>query len=120
MQLFQFDPEVGFPIVQGDSANVVIARVARFEGQVQVGCFYLGAGGQVWRHPTTVPQLLLVVSGEGWVEGGDNVQTPVQVGQAAFWTADEEHATGTENGLSAVVIESGALDPAQFMPVLEH
>lgn len=42
---------------------------------------------------------------------------PVAIGDAVFWEQGEWHETKTDVGLTAIVIESDALDPAQFMPL---
>ena len=50
--------------------------------------------------------LLAVVDGRGWVSGADGEPHAVAAGQAAFWEAGEEHETWTDEGLTAMVIES--------------
>jgi hypothetical protein len=51
------------------------------------------------------PPLLCVVTGEGWVSGPDGNRIPIAVGRAAFWGRGEEHETGTDTGLTAIVLE---------------
>jgi hypothetical protein len=62
-----------------------------------------------------MPQLFLVLAGEGWVRGAESDRIQIEPGQAAFWTTGEWHESGSETGMTAVVIESPALDPSQFM-----
>lgn len=90
-----------------------IARGAVF----QAACFRLGPGGRIGRHPATVPQLLAVVDGEGWVSGADGEPRPVTAGEGAFWEAGEEHETWTDDGLTAIVIESTGLKPYEPRPL---
>lgn len=67
-------------------------------------------------HQATLPQLLLVVQGEGWVRTGDGGRVAVKAGDAVFWSAGEWHETGTETGLVALPVESEGLEPGRFMP----
>ena len=62
-------------------------------------------GGTIGRHPTRLWQLLLAVEGSGWVSGDDGAGRPLAVGQAALWAPGEEHASGTDDGLTAVVVQ---------------
>ena len=84
-----------------------LARGARF----QAACFRLAPGGRIGRHPATVPQLLAVVDGSGWVSGADGVPEEIRAGEAVVWEAGEEHETRTDTGLTAIVIESPDLRP---------
>lgn len=118
MRLYRFDPEVAHPITQFDSHGVSIGRCARFRGDVQVGYFYVEAGGVVGYHPATARQLFMVVTGHGWVRGEEEARTPIRPGQAAFWEAGESHESGSESGMTAIVIESDDLEPEQYMPEL--
>lgn len=117
MRIFRFDPEVARPITQFGSGGASIAPIARPEpGFVQLGCMYIVAGGHIERHPASSPQLFLVVAGEGWVSGADGLRVPIRAGEAAFWEPGEAHESGSEQGMTALVLEAEALDPAQFMP----
>lgn len=116
MNVFRFDREAGKPITAFNSAGAVISRVIRLTGPAHIGCIHLEAGGTVGFHEAVAPQLFLVVQGSGWVRGEEDTRVPIQAGQAAFWTKGEGHESGTESGMTAIVIESGELDPAAFMP----
>lgn len=116
MKLFRFDEQTARAIERFDSVHAKFARIMRTPESVHIGCMHLGAGGVVGHHPAVVPQLFLVVSGEGWVRGEDDVRVPIAAGQAAFWTAGEGHESGTERGMVALVIEGEGLDPESFMP----
>jgi quercetin dioxygenase-like cupin family protein len=75
----------------------------------QAGCFRLAPGGRIGRHPATVPQLLAVVEGGGWVSGEEGVEEAISAGEAVYWEAGEDHETRTDSGLTAIVIESPEL-----------
>ncbi|MGY1681304.1 cupin domain-containing protein [Geodermatophilus sp. SYSU D01176] len=68
----------------------------------------LAAGGSIGRHPTRLWQLLLVVSGRGWVSGASGDRRPLRAGEAALWEPGEDHASGTDEGLTAVVVQCRA------------
>ena len=115
MKLFQFGPQVGRPITAFDSANVVITPIQRAPGQVQIGCFHIGPRGRVGYHQAVGPQLFLVMQGNGWVRGASEERTPISAGMAAFWTDGEWHESGSESGMTVIVIEGETLDPAQYL-----
>ena len=81
---------------------------------------HLETQGLVGFHHAVVPQLLLVVNGEGWVRGDDDFKVNVKIGDAVYWAIGEGHETGTDKGLTAIVIESEELNPSDFMPIKEN
>lgn len=85
----------------------------------RIGCMYLEREGVVGYHYATVPQLFLVMQGEGWVRGEGNEKIRIAKGEAAFWEGGEGHETTTDTGLTAIVIESEELDPARFLKEIE-
>lgn len=70
---------------------------------------HLEENGLIGYHQAVVPQLLLVVHGEGWVRGETDEYIKVHSGEAVFWDKDEWHETKTDTGLTAIVIESEEL-----------
>jgi quercetin dioxygenase-like cupin family protein len=65
-------------------------------------------GGVIGRHPTRLWQLFLVVSGSGWVSGASGDRRTLRAGEAAVWSPGEEHASGSDDGLTAVVVQCRA------------
>ena len=116
MKLYCFDSGVGRAIDMFGSSHLTLSRVVRLANEAQIVCMYLGPKGLVGFHQATVRQLFLVVDGSGWVRGEAPERVPIAARQAAFWEAGEWHEAGSETGLTAIVIESEALDPEQFMP----
>ena len=57
----------------------------------------------------------MIVQGEGWVSGPDGEQRPVAAGTVVFWEAGEEHESGTESGLTAIVVQAERLLPRAGM-----
>lgn len=109
MKLFQLDAQTGRTIDRFDSIGASYAQITHTNGKVQIGCMRVAADGIVGYHQAVTPQLFVVVSGHGWVTGVDRQRTPIRSGQVAFWDAGEWHESGTEVGMTAIVIESEAM-----------
>ena len=71
---------------------------------------HIAPGGVVARHPAVVPQLYVVVSGSGWVSGAEGERQPIEAGEAVLWEQGEEHESGSETGMKALVIEAESID----------
>jgi mannose-6-phosphate isomerase-like protein (cupin superfamily) len=93
-----------------DRFESVAARVRRLASEAHVVVIEIGAGGTVGRHPAAAQQLFVVVAGSGWVEGGDGSREPIASGEAVVWGPGEEHASGSDRGLMALVVETDAME----------
>jgi quercetin dioxygenase-like cupin family protein len=116
MKIFRFDPEVGKSIDRFNSSGLIISRVVELFDEAVVSCAYLSTDGVIGYHQATIPQLFLVVHGEGWVRAENADKTSIKAGQAAYWEKGEWHESGTETGMIAVIIEGKQLNPAKSMP----
>lgn len=116
MQFFKFGKEVGQHLTMYDS-DFVMSRIAITNQRALIGCMFLEKDGVIGYHEATVPQLLLVIQGEGWVRSGENEKVYVTAGDAVFWEMGEGHETTTETGITAFVIESEELNPGYFLQV---
>ena len=116
MRIFRFDPDTGKKIEQYCSVDAIFNGILRIETQLQIGVITLEPGGLIGEHEASEDQLLLVVRGSAWVRGVDESwQKFLALGRAAFWTKGEFHQTGSETGMTAVVIEGDGIDPGEFM-----
>ena len=88
----------------------VSARVRRLAGDAHVVVIEVGPGGVVARHPAVGAQLFTVVRGSGWVSGGDGERESLEVGEAVLWDPGEEHESGSERGMTVLVVEAERLD----------
>jgi quercetin dioxygenase-like cupin family protein len=93
-----------------DRFESVAARVRRLAPEAHVVVIELGAGGTVGRHPAAAQQLFAVLRGSGWVAGDDGVRHEIRAGEAVLWDAGEEHESGSDLGLTALVIEADVID----------
>lgn len=82
----------------------------RTESHTNIGFINIEQGGIVGYHKAAVPQLFLVIKGEGWIEGEDNKRITLTSGEGVFWNKDEGHISGSETGLTALVIQSEKLE----------
>lgn len=96
-----------------------MSRILKTNKTAQIGCMYLEQDGIIGYHEAVVPQLLLIVHGEGWVKGGDHQTFEIKAGDAVFWHKGEGHETKTQKGLMAIVIESEELNPGEYMQIKE-
>jgi quercetin dioxygenase-like cupin family protein len=92
-----------------DRFESVAARVRRLALEAHVVVIEIDAGGTVGRHPAATHQLFAVVRGSGWVAGGDARPREIKAGEAVLWAAGEEHESGSEAGMTALVIESDSI-----------
>ena len=117
MRLYRFDAEAGRAIQQFGSVGLTITPVARMAEGGQVVAMAIEPGGHVGAHDAVGPQLFLVISGAGWVEGASGARAPIRAGQAAYWEDGERHTAGSPSGMSALVLEGPALDLTMLKPL---
>jgi hypothetical protein len=79
---------------------------------------YLEPNGLIGYHAATVPQLFLVVQGEGWGRGQAPERTRVQAGQRVYWEDGEGHEAGTGTGMTAIIIEAARFDVLGWTPLV--
>jgi len=120
MRIFRFDAAVGRPLTEFGSHDVVITPIMRTKVGMQAAVMHIQPGGVVAYHPATWPQLFMIVQGEGWVRGTEPEHTPIAAGQAAFWVPGENHESGSETGMVAVVLEGEDVDPTVYMVDMEE
>jgi len=97
-----------------DSRAVSVAPLLRGAERVSMVVFLIEPGGVIGEHPAATNQLFCVIEGRGWVRGEELQRTQIRAGQAAFWLRGEQHESGSESGMTALVVEGDALDPALF------
>ncbi|EPD50284.1 hypothetical protein HMPREF1210_02855 [Paenisporosarcina sp. HGH0030] len=116
MEFYQFNKESGKQISKFNS-DFIMSRIIQTDKTTNIGCMHLDKNGIVGYHQAVVPQLLLILSGEGTVRNDKEEYFKVQSGDAVFWEKDEWHETKSNDGLTAIVIESTELNPSLYMPL---
>ena len=119
MKIYRFDVEVGEEIEQFGSVKAIISRIVHLEAEAAVNVAYIHPMGRIGYHQAVAPQLFLLVEGEGWVRDEFDEIFPIKEGQAVFWEQNEWHESGSETGMTAVIIEGVSFDPAELMPLLQ-
>jgi quercetin dioxygenase-like cupin family protein len=84
--------------------------VRRLAGEAHAVVIELEAGGIVGRHPAASAQLFVVVGGSGWVSGADDLRIQISAGEAVLWEPGEEHESGSDEGMTVLVVEAEAID----------
>ncbi|HET7036517.1 MAG TPA: cupin domain-containing protein [Thermomicrobiaceae bacterium] len=112
MQLYRIDPEEARPVADYGSAFRLLRLLQARSGEVRVDLAYLGPGDQIGHHQGRLPQLFCVLAGEGWVRGDGAERLTLGAGQAVYWAPGEGHAAGSDAGMTALIIQAEALDPA--------
>ncbi|WP_077595826.1 cupin domain-containing protein [Oceanobacillus kimchii] len=118
MEFYQFNKDKGKKISKFNS-DFIMSRIIQTEKETHIGCMHLGKNGIIGYHQAVVPQLFLIMSGEGYVRSEKEEYLKVQTGDAVFWDKDEWHETKTNDGLTAIVIEGEKLSPSSYMPLKE-
>jgi hypothetical protein len=79
--------------------------LASGRGEAHLYAVHFDPGGSIGR------QLFIVVSGAGWAEGDDGVRVDLAEGQAACFARGEMHAKGSEQGMTALMVQVDDLQP---------
>ena len=117
MKIYNYGKETGKQ-VSAFSSDFIMSRIIHTGSEAHIGCVYLAQQGVIGYHQATCPQLLLILNGEGYVRGEEEIFTAVHAGQAIFWEQDEWHETRTDTGMTAIIIESDTLNPANYMTLV--
>lgn len=110
MRVFRFDPDAGAPAGEG----VLLVCGTRTDGPARFDLLRYEPGAVVRERPASGDRLLLVVAGRGWASGGDGVRRVLATGEAARFEDGELHASGSDEGMTAIVVEAAALDLARL------
>ncbi len=116
MDLYRIDAGIARHVTDYGSSFRLIRLLHAHEGEVRVDVVYLRPSEAIAPHPAGLPQLFCVVQGDGWVQIDEADKVPITAGLAAFWRPGEHHAAGTAVGLTALVLQADALDPASWLP----
>ncbi|MFD2629967.1 cupin domain-containing protein [Oceanobacillus kapialis] len=109
MEVFNFGVEEGNKIHNYDSVSAFYSKILRTDEPTNIGFINIEKDGFVGYHEAPVQQLFVVVQGEGWVEGEDGKRVMLKGGEGVFWRKGEGHISGSETGLTALVVQSANL-----------
>jgi hypothetical protein len=111
MRIVRFAREAAQPITLFDSTGAFSALLSYGSGECHVYCIHIDPGGSIGQHPAGFGQLFLVVEGAGWAAGADGVRAPLQVGEGAYFERGEFHSKGSDQGMTAIMIQVADLVP---------
>jgi quercetin dioxygenase-like cupin family protein len=106
MRIFRYDSGGGQEIKEYNSSNVFISPILQIEKGAVIHLMSFDPQAVIGSHQTGGPQVLLVIEGEGWVRSESPEPIPVAEGDAVFWDSGEWHESGSEAGMTAIVIEA--------------
>ncbi len=109
MRLIDIDP--GRLINDWSSQGVRAAGLVRADMAADISCLRFDSNAVLGRHPTGRLQVFAVLDGRGWVSGPDGLRHPIAAGQAAFWDKGESHESGSETGMTVLIVQAERLDP---------
>lgn len=110
--MFRFDRETASGIGAHGSVEAAHVKCGHSTGEAHLDIIYLDAGGRLGEHEAPTAQLFIVVDGQGWATGGDQHRRDLEVGDAAFWDQGEMHESGTDSGMTVVVMQALELNIA--------
>ena len=117
MKIYKFNKESGKKVEKYDSNLATYLKMLQTNEIANIGCMYIEQKGILGHHQAPVSQLFVVVQGEGWVTGADQKQINIKAGESAFWEKGEWHTSGSNSGMTAILIQSESLNPQSFMKI---
>ena len=97
MPRFRFSGDAARPITDYGSAFHLARLFWSRVGEVHVDIAFLEPGDRIELHQAGLPQLLCVITGAGWVQGGDRREAAISGGEAVYWPRGEWHAHDSAN-----------------------
>ncbi len=107
MEILRLEGEHAVPIGPRpyDVRHASALELAQGSGEAHAYVLHFAAGGEIGPHRAGFGQLLVALSGTGWVAGGDGERRDLPEGHAALITRGETHSKGSETGMTALMIQ---------------
>jgi len=106
MKKYNFKQELANQINNYQSIDAYYTKIMKTVEPANIGFIYIEPGGVVGMHEAPVPQLFIVIQGEGWICGENQEKIILKVGEGVLWQTGEAHESGSKSGLTALVIQS--------------
>lgn len=110
MKIYKFTKDSANAINNYNSLHSYYKKIMATVAPTNIGLLYIEAGGIVGMHEAPVPQLFIVMEGEGWVYGEDQKKLFIKQGEGVFWQKGEAHASESDKGLTALVLQASHID----------
>ena len=111
MKIFKRLNESRKEITSYSSNNSYYTSILKNLNPSSIGYIQIESNGNIGRHEAPSDQLFLVISGQGWVTGDEDIRHEIKQGEAAFWKSGELHESGSETGITVIVIEGKEIEP---------
>jgi quercetin dioxygenase-like cupin family protein len=113
MRVIDFSRNTAEPIKLFESVAASSVCIGDGHGDAHVYCIYIEPGGSIGEHPTGFCQLFLIIQGSGWVTGADGSRVSLTTGQGVIFENGERHSKGSENGMTALMVQVSELKAAE-------
>ena len=110
MEVFKCGKELGQAVTNYNSVSAFYSKIMKSVEPTNIGLIHLEKGGVLGYHEAPVPQLFILVEGEGWIEGEDKKRVMLKSGEGVFWKKGEGHKSGSDIGYTALVLQSENLE----------
>ena len=111
MKIYTLSEETSKEITSFNSNNSFYSRIIKNQDPSSIGFIQIDPNGNIGRHEAPSDQLFIVISGQGWVTGKDEIKHEILQGDSALWKSGELHESGSMTGMIAIVIESENIEP---------
>jgi quercetin dioxygenase-like cupin family protein len=92
-------------IADYSSRDASSTRLVDGSGEAHAYMLQFDAGGMIGRHEAGFGQLLIVLTGTGWVSGADGNRAEVDAGDVVYFERGEQHAKGSDTGMKALMVQ---------------
>ncbi len=110
MKRIATNPSLAAAITGFASSNVHAQPLAHGSGEAHAYLLRFDEHGQIGRHEAGYCQLLAVLSGTGWAEGGDGNRIDLVAGDIVRFERGEQHAKGSYTPMVALMVQVHHLD----------
>lgn len=93
------------PVTAYGSVRASSAHLGDGTGGTHAQFLSFQPGGAIGPHPAGFSQLLIPLSGAGWVAGPDGRHRGLGTGQLAWITRGETHSKGSDVGMTALMVQ---------------
>jgi quercetin dioxygenase-like cupin family protein len=120
VKLFRLDMDRTEVVSIAGATGVSVGGLIELPGDIAVNLLRFATHSRLSSHAAGRPQLFVVVAGDGWVSGDDGTRSAIRTGEAAFWRLGEIHESGSDEGMTCIVVQAPQLDLPSGLETLEH
>lgn len=110
MEWIRLSPETARTVSEFNSRGTEWNLLPGTASAARIGVMRYSPGAVLGTHPAGMDQLFIVVSGSGWIRTGEGAPEPIAESEAVLWKAGEVHESGSESGMTALIVQAEAFD----------